>query len=144
MAGAGFNYEYHHTGTGRRGTTRETYYIDSDVNPTPEQVAKMKAWDHAAKMAKSGVGAVTHSGCVVRFIRWGGRYGKRWTPEERIFRDQIVTIRTDGAVVIDGIRGDARKLSGLVVAAQGRVVAESHVNNQYGTAHEIAERICHA
>lgn len=135
-------YEYHHTGTGRRGKSRETYYIASTWQASPEQIAEMKAWDRTARLAKAGIGAIDHNDCVVRWIEWNGRYGRRWTANEQIERGRCVRVLADGVIEIGGFKGDARKLSGLVVAKEGKVIVESNVNPTYGSAAEIAERIC--
>jgi len=40
--------EAHHTGTGRRGTSRLTYVISTKLEPTADQVAEMKRYDSPA------------------------------------------------------------------------------------------------
>lgn len=46
--------EAHHTGTGRRGTSRLTPVIDSAAEPTAEQLAAMLAWDRGDRPTVRG------------------------------------------------------------------------------------------
>lgn len=46
--------EAHHTGTGRRGKSRLTPVIASETEPTTEQLAAMRAWDHGERPLVQG------------------------------------------------------------------------------------------
>lgn len=46
--------EAHHTGTGRRGKSRLTPVIAADLEPMPEQLAAMQAWDRGERPIVQG------------------------------------------------------------------------------------------
>lgn len=62
--------EAHHTGTGRRGTSRLTYVIEADREPTAEQLAAMRAWD-------SGQRPVVQGWYTAWSKDYSGPYGRR-------------------------------------------------------------------
>lgn len=71
--------EAHHTGTGRRGTSRLTPVIAGDMVPSAEQLAAMQAWDRGQRPAAQG--------WYVKFESRYGNYGKKFTvPVLAVFR----------------------------------------------------------
>lgn len=62
--------EAHHTGTGRRGKSRLTPVIESDLEPTAEQLERMKAWDRGQRPPVRGW-------YVEWEVNYDGPYGRR-------------------------------------------------------------------
>jgi hypothetical protein len=80
--------EAHHTGTGRRGSTRLTYVIEGSKEPTPEQLEAMRAFDAGARPQIKGA-----------YLRWKATYEqpygrKRWVPTTALFEgDEVESCR---------------------------------------------------
>ena len=137
--------EAHHTGTGRRGKSRLTPVIDGDTEPTAVQVAAMKALDAAAKHLKEAPPTIIRD-CVVRYITWPTSRWARRIPTEQVEAVQSVELHADGTIECVDPYGHRtvnwQRLSGLVIAKDGQVVAERNVNADYDDAAAIAARIC--
>lgn len=144
--------EYHHTGTGRRGKSRATWYVAADLEPTAEHLSAMKEFDRAAKVAKQAPPTV-YIDCVCRrlyFPRYARtRAGKR--PEERIDRVHEVRIFADGRIACleansanPALSADVttgwEKMPGVVIAKDGELIYDN-VNARFDDANEIAKRI---
>ncbi|MFA5266290.1 MAG: hypothetical protein WC378_20900 [Opitutaceae bacterium] len=137
--------EAHHTGTGWRGKSRLTPVIDSDSTPTDAQVAAMKAFDESAKAAKSAPPRIVEN-CVVRYVTWPTtRYARR-KPTEHVEAVAAVELFATGAIACVAKSGKRtthwHKLSGLVIAKDGKIVGHCNVNRAYDEPDEIAKTIC--
>lgn len=132
--------EAHHTGTGRRGKSRLTFVIASEIEPTAGQLSAMREFDRAAKSAKESA-AVIYEHCARRYITWPTTRGARRVPTEHVEGPGTLAVFADGRLEWNGLAGTEKK-SGLIVAREGRLIYHANVNLAFDSLETIAKRIC--
>lgn len=97
--------EAHHTGTGRRGTSRLTPVLPGALEPTAEQLEAMRAWDRGERP--------TVQGWFVAWRRERGNYGRvRNVPTLGVFRGDVADAPRELAKLSDADYAAAAALAG--------------------------------
>ena len=123
-------HEAHHTGTGRRGTSRLTPVVDSATEPTAAQLSAMVEHDRLSAQSR------TIGGCRVRWLSWPTSRTARRLPSDHLELRGV-------DVVIDGHGRVERweRQSGVVIVGPDGAVVFENIDGRYDDLAAIVRRL---